>query len=229
MINRSEAALRRWFVVGAVALMSLTATACSANTDNADADQTIAQLEDQGSADDETSDQDVSSGERAAQIVLGARDEIDPETVAPQVDPPAFLPTWVPDGFEITRASAASPDFMSILLSATDTENPATASLIWGDELSAFESLADQDPDSQQVEVHETTGTLFTFASDDDSVGPALFWRAQPDVPVLVIGSADFSSDEIEQIAAGVERTTQQEFVDLAIALAEAELLDSTE
>lgn len=195
-----------------VALTAVAGSACSSTSDTGDTGDT---------------GNEAQRTDSAIDIVNDALDELEPETVSPEVDPSAYQPTWLPEGFSILRASAASPDFMSIEVGATDPDDAATASVIWGDELVDFEVLAQSDPAGKSQTIRGSVGTLFTFASTEDSVGPALIWREPSGLPVLVVGSPETTSDEVVAIANGVEEITQQEFLDLAIALAEERLAAS--
>lgn len=112
---------------------------------------------------------------------------------------------------------------MSIEIAGPDTE---TASLIWGDELVDFEILAQSDPEGAPATVRSTDATVFTFGSTEESVGPAIIWREPSGIPVVVIGSSELTTDDITKIADGITEITQQEFIDLALELAEARLAE---
>lgn len=128
----------------------------------------------------------------------------------------AFSPNVIPIDYEITRASAASADFMSVEL-ANDDDDSIT--VIWGAELTGFDEIADADEASESVQIGDSPAQLFTFSSSSGA-GPAVIWQGPSDTPVLVIGSPDVEPDTVLAVADGVTETTQDEFIELAGRLA---------
>lgn len=131
----------------------------------------------------------------------------------------AYAPIVVPADYAVTRASASSAEFMSIELTDADS----SISLMWGNELSGFELIAEADPASFAVDVGGESGQAFTFASDAGA-GPAVLWNSSSGTPVLVIGSPDVAVEVVLDVANGVTETSQDEFIDLAGRLAMARL-----
>lgn len=175
-----------------------------------------------GNADPSTDDQlttEADPGERAVSMIEDLRNDAAPEAVAPDEDPIAFAPGYVPPGFEINRASAASPEFMSIELA----DDVHSLTLIWGEELRDFEETAQTDPTGEDAEVQGQPARLFSLGTTSVAV-PAVLWRSPNDTPVLVVGTPGMEVDVLMDVANGVVETTPDEFILLAARLAEQRL-----
>lgn len=138
---------------------------------------------------------------------------------APDNDPGmlvAFTASTLPSGYEISRASAESPNFMSIELSNLDQD---AISVIWGEELRAFDSIAESADESESIQVGDQPARLFTFDTASGG-GPAVLWQTDTEVPLLVIGTPNVATDAVLAVADGVTAISQDEFIALAEQLA---------